>query len=207
MTQTIAGSVREKIWDATPHSRTLWPSDRSEELRVRSSSSLPDIVVVEQPGALVRLGNDVHCLKDKWLTTSVRPRVLDFELPAALAHLQASVESSRWMLDLPDNWDEEGAPSYAVETWEAAIRFLVKNALTVWRIYDFAIPAPQVQNGPDGSIDLFWESATTTLLINIPVNSDDPISFYGAKNEGHTEIRGDIEADKFNPIALLWTME
>jgi hypothetical protein len=39
------------------------------------------------------------------------------------------IQSSKWILDLKDDWDNEGSEGYSVETWERAIELL-------WRMSD-----------------------------------------------------------------------
>lgn len=131
------------------------------------------------------------------------PRTLDLELPDALAHFADAVEKSRWMLDLRDNWDDEGAPGYAQATWERAVRFLLESALGVWRAYGIASPAPQIQNGPEGTIDLLWESSDFSLLLNIPVDEVEPASYYGSNARGE-EMRGTLDARQPHEFLLLW---
>ena len=67
--------------------------------------------------------------------TNVTPEgrsLFGMAVPPALAHIADAVEKSRRILDLPDNWDDEGSPGYSRETWERAAHFVLKNALRLW---------------------------------------------------------------------------
>ncbi|PYS66502.1 MAG: hypothetical protein DMF74_00890, partial [Acidobacteria bacterium] len=45
------------------------------------------------------------------------------------SHLSEAIESSRSILDLPDNWDEEGSSAYAEDAWKRATSFVEECAI------------------------------------------------------------------------------
>jgi hypothetical protein len=129
-----------------------------------------------------------------------------FTLPYELRYLRNIVEKSRWMLDLQDDWDDEGSPAYSESTWRRAVTFLLKNALALWQEQQVLITKPAIHNGPEGSIDIHWGSDNRKLLINIPTNTDEPTNFYGYDLTG-IEIRGTLNLSDSNKWLLLWQME
>jgi len=115
----------------------------------------------------------------------------------------AAIEASRSILDLPDNWDEEGSPSYAESTWERATIFIKVTTSAYRRIVGSWIEPPKITPGPDGSIDIRWKSAKRTLLINIPANKDDIADFYG-DDKATDIIKGTLDTSSSNQWILMW---
>lgn len=129
--------------------------------------------------------------------------IFDIEVPQPLLSVTDAIERSRWMLELDDNWDGEGSPRYAEETWRRSIIFLLKNAILLWERFQLIIETPNVENGPEGSIDIYWNTSNGRLLINIPPQTKGDASFYGCDLQGH-EIKGTLSLDSENYWLLLW---
>lgn len=200
MSLSIAANVRkctsffEKTeqpsqWITLLPNSELWPSQikrpnsRREELTTRIILVLPRV--------------DAHLPQLPVVTG------LEEELPMELKALADALNESRWMLDLRDNWDDEGSPSYAQATWERAARFLINSAKFVQDLgLVFAIP--KVQNGPEGTIDLYWETPDAKLLLNIPTEWEAPANYYGHKADG-SETRGSLNTAHIEPWLMLWT--
>jgi hypothetical protein len=117
--------------------------------------------------------------------------LLGYEVPSSIQPIMTAVKAARWMLSLKDDWDDEGSPGYAEETWERTGRFLLSNALALWQD-GILIDAPAVHNGPQGSIDIYWDSPKRTLLINVPAATGENGTFYGRDAQG-SEIRGCLD--------------
>ncbi len=83
------------------------------------------------------------------------------------------IEKSKYILDLQDNWDDEGSISYKYEVWKSAADLLLEMGDTITEI----IEIPMISHGPHGSIDIFFnKNKTFKLLINIEDNND--FSYY-----------------------------
>src|SRR5262249_5181981 len=91
-----------------------------------------------------------------------------------LSSIYAAIDSSRWILDLEENWDEEGAEPYDQETWESAKALLVSYASRALSAHGVEIPAPVISPGPNGSIDLHWTNRDHgfDLLLNVRKKAD-----------------------------------
>lgn len=122
---------------------------------------------------------------------------------AALDDLFSAIETSRRILDLPDDWDGAGSPAFAEATWQRAADFLRRCATTLWGREGRAVPVPQILPGPDSSIDIHWQSSQRELLINIPSDNDAPITFYG-DDYGRDKRKGQIEEGAPDPDLLAW---
>jgi len=114
-----------------------------------------------------------------------------FTLPV-IKKLQDAIQQSQFILELGDDWDEEGSSSYSESTLKRAQSFLLKNAVQLWRRHKTCFDPPIIEPGPYGSIDLHWRAPKRELLINVPANPEEPISYYGDDKEEGTEnaIRG-----------------
>lgn len=93
---------------------------------------------------------------------------ISLAIPARLESLMAELEHSKYILDFRENWDDEGSKPYNPETLKAAIVFLCRYLIsTLDRCGSLLLP--KIYHGPEGSIDLLWDSESFSLLINIDV--------------------------------------
>jgi hypothetical protein len=130
--------------------------------------------------------------------------------PPIIKKLGEAIQRSRVILELPDDWDEEGSPSYSESTWNRAAEFLFHNTSRIWRSHRLSLDIPKILQGPDGSIDLLWRTAKRDLLINLPANPDELGSFYGDDKEEGTKnaIRGTgLNISDDNEWIFLWLLK
>lgn len=133
--------------------------------------------------------------------TRIRPQRGD--LPPNYSDLMAAINKSRMMLEWEDDWDGEGSPAYSEETWLRATGFLQQNAEELWRKIGFAVAAPKVGPGPNGSIDLHWRTGEYELLLNIPTDSSAQAEFYGDNNRGEV-VKGSLDIASSALWLFLW---
>src|SRR5438874_1936235 len=80
-----------------------------------------------------------------------------FVEPEHIQTLRLDIENaSKRILELPENWDEEGSEAYDHATVKRAEDFLVENAIRLWELYSAKISAPKILPGPGKSIDILW---------------------------------------------------
>jgi len=115
------------------------------------------------------------------------------------SELMAAIQRSRDILELPDNWDDEGASRISEATWERATRFLLDNALKLWDIQSSRVDAPTISPVSDGSIDIHWKNDRRQLLINVPANKEKLVEFYG-DDRGATVVKGTVRPSE----SILW---
>lgn len=127
----------------------------------------------------------------------------DFEYRQDFSSLNQAILASYSLLLLEDDWDGEGSVGYTLETWRRAATFLLAEATAFWELTEQNIPIPGIQPGPDGSIDLHWLLGKTELLINVPADADEAISFYGDNSRGQ-KVKGSINANASNQWLMMW---
>lgn len=132
--------------------------------------------------------------------------LVSHSLPKVISsHLGDCIKRSERILKLKDDWDGEGSKGYTEETWKNAIDFLIDYATRVYETHRQLIDIPRVSPGPDGSIDIDWETNEYGLLINI-AESGNFATYYGDSPNGQ-KIEGEFNVQNNNlnllPIAIL----
>ena len=92
------------------------------------------------------------------------------------------MDAAKWILDLHDNWDDEGGSPYSKSVLSRAVLFASNHC---------GGGLPKITPGPDSSIDVHWRKEG--LLANVPVGGI--VSFYGEGAKGftrHNEISQQI---------------
>lgn len=104
-------------------------------------------------------------------------------LTVALPSIDEAIEKSRRILELPVNWDDEGAKPISEATWRRATEFLRRLASALRYCHSVSLLAPRISPCADGSIDLLWRATKLKLLINIQPE-DSESDFYGETIDG-----------------------
>lgn len=129
------------------------------------------------------------------------------ELPCDLKYLIQSIEKSIFITKLTDNWDGEGSEGYDVSTWIHSIKFLLNYGTSIYENFDYKIDSPKIYPGPNGSIDIGWETSFYDLIINIS-KSGQLASYYG-DNKNNQMTEGAFNPTNFNiqllPLAVQFT--
>lgn len=119
--------------------------------------------------------------------------------------IEKAINSSRYILELGENWDEDGSPSYSEETWNRAASFIKKTAWSFKSERGNWIQPPKITPGPDGSIDVRWKTEKRTLLINFPADEAQFPDFFGS-DKGKDTIKGTLDLSSPNQWLLMWLM-
>lgn len=96
------------------------------------------------------------------------------------------------MLELEENWDDEGSLPIAEATWVVAASFLRCQASVYWKHHLAVIPVPHITPGSDGSIDIHWKTDRFELLVNIGNGPEFPVGFYG-DDYWRSKIKGNLD--------------
>jgi len=116
------------------------------------------------------------------------------EIPHKFKDLYDNIEKSKYILELEDDWDDEGSPAYDKTTWIRAIMFIYNYTKKIYDEFGIVVDSPKISQGPKSSIDILWKTEIYRFLINIPKDHNKPASFYG--DDYHDEqIKGTIKTD------------
>jgi hypothetical protein len=122
---------------------------------------------------------------------------------APATRLLDTIQKSKAILDLPDDWDDAGSPPFKLETWERVRHLLVTHAAFVWQRTGMVLPVPRILPGPNGSIDLHWKTYRRELLLNVPEDARESITYYG-DDFGEDRKKGSIEPGALDPGLFTW---
>lgn len=100
-------------------------------------------------------------------------------------NLEKEIEYSKYILNLKDNWDDEGSIEYKQRTWEKSIKFIREYFYEIKIQFNITVDIPKIYPGPNGSIDIFWKNKNYELLINVNDNND-IASYYGDDKSENT---------------------
>jgi hypothetical protein len=114
-----------------------------------------------------------------------------------------ATEQSRSLINLPEDWDGEGAVRITEETRERALEIFARalNAVAISSLS--LLLSPRITPLANGSIDVRWKSPKFTLLVNISPQSPSEAKFY-AVNSNQQDIRGPIKFDAPDFRFLNW---
>lgn len=122
--------------------------------------------------------------------------------------LKAEIEKSKYIIELPDDWDDEGSLKYEEEIYINSIEFLIKSAQEIKDEFDIIIDTPKILHGPEGSIDVLWKNADYKLLLNIPPDENNIATFYGYNSNIESEIKGKFNyKSKYYKFGLLFWLK
>jgi hypothetical protein len=119
--------------------------------------------------------------------------------------IQQAIDSSRSILKLEEDWDDQGSSGYSEPTWQRAADFVVGQAAFAERIAGRDLPVPDILPGAKGSIDLHWKTSKFELLVNIPQNASQPATFYGDDYGTHS-FKGSFDPADPPPSLAHWLL-
>jgi hypothetical protein len=110
---------------------------------------------------------------------------------ASLTELERAINSAREILTgAATDSDDEAAPPASPTAFARAIGFLRGHAQEAER-FGQLLPIPQILNGPEQSVDLYWHLDRFEILVNFPADADQPAQFYG-DDRGARCIKGTL---------------
>lgn len=132
-----------------------------------------------------------------------KQQILEWYFP----DLVAEIEQAQELLNLPDNYDGEGAKPPTRAALAEATFFLRRGATWFCRETGETIPAPKIMQDGDGGIDLLWESRHYVILVNFrgtQVDENGRLNHYPSYVlEGHGEyIEGVIPNIFFDTLPI-----
>lgn len=115
-----------------------------------------------------------------------------------------AIDKSKYILDLSDDWDDEGAKGYSKSTWILAIGFLLRYLKQLNIDFNINPIVPKIYHAPNSSIDILWETSTCRILINIQDGGER--AFFYADNLKDQTTEGSFAINNYNiyliPLAM-----
>jgi hypothetical protein len=128
--------------------------------------------------------------------TLAKPHIFD----ALNQHMK---EAKDHLLQLKDNWDNEGGKVYQEQSIHRAFDFLQKLAESLYISSEKILDLPKIRPGPQGSIDLYWKQEKYELLVNISDDPNEPADIYG-DNYGGLILKGTFDLNDLIDVLTIW---
>lgn len=106
------------------------------------------------------------------------PEIKTVDIAVKLTEIENEIQESKYILDLADNWDDEGSKGYSESTWNRVTNFLRELSHKAFMSFHVTIDSPKIYHGINGSIDMRWNTDQYHLLVNFPESESSPASFY-----------------------------
>lgn len=126
------------------------------------------------------------------------------ELPIQLYEIKKSIDDAKYMLDLEEDWDDEGGMPVDKNTFIRAIKFLINYSVWLLRNQSIFLVPPQIHPGPDGSIDILWRTKNYRMLINVLPNPERQFEYYGDDKKDGNSIKGKVPSNGVQEFLALW---
>lgn len=126
--------------------------------------------------------------------------------PPNSGQIAAVIQQARAVLDSGDNWDGEGRVGYSDASLQRANEFLQASSRGLWQRHHRVMPIPEIEPGPDGSIDFHWQVGEREMLLNMPADPGEMLDFYGDTTAGES-VKGRAYAATVGPWLLAWLTE
>jgi len=116
-----------------------------------------------------------------------------FSSCAPLYKIHSEIKDSTQILELEENWDDEGAKKVQESIFIEAVKFLLNYSNFIYKNFDIIISTPEINPCIDGSIDLSFRNQNARLLINIQEENEKLNAvFYGDLYDNKIPIKGNV---------------
>lgn len=127
-----------------------------------------------------------------------------FVFPKELKQVAEEIECSKSILELTDNWNDEGAIAVPEEILMRAIKLLVNYSKWIFENLHFPIEAPIITPLPDGSLDLKWKTSIARLLVNVKNSDKMEAHYYGDLFNNKNSVKGNINTNDIQEFFAYW---
>lgn len=191
MLETIAKKNGIQSWEKSFPYRNIIPQ--------RNKSKIEDFFQIE--GYLTRHGIEqesiLEIVEEKPIK-EIQITVLgtSFSSCAPLFKIHSEIKDAIQILELEENWDDEGAKKIQEPVFIEAVSFLLNYSDFIYKNFGVIISTPEINPCIDGSIDLSFRSQNARLLINIQKeNERSNAIFYGDLYDNKIPIKGNVPTE------------
>jgi hypothetical protein len=125
--------------------------------------------------------------------------------PPQLKNIADEICDSLFIVDLQDDWDNEGAVAINKELYRDSIQFLIDYSLALFNIHNVVIEAPEINPCRDGTIDISWKTGNVRLLLNFRLNNGHSKAlFYRDHYNNEKSNKGELALDEIDESFLVW---
>ncbi len=124
---------------------------------------------------------------------------------AKLSDIVFSIDQSKAILELEEDWNGDNAERILPETWRKAAVFLMNYSKYILENFSTIIKSPEINPCMNGSIDLVWRTKAARLLINVkPAGNPIIASYYGDLYNNRQAIKSTIEDETVIEHLAFW---
>jgi hypothetical protein len=126
-------------------------------------------------------------------------------IPNQLKSIALAINESKWICNLKEDWDYDGASIIDKEIYLSAIDFLINYSIDIFKKTGIVINTPEINPCKDGSIDLSWRTTTARMLVNIRKTVDELLAYYyGDLSNNKSPIKGNVHLDSVYEHLATW---
>lgn len=142
--------------------------------------------------------------KERRLLKSIQGKT---DLHQSLTHIYNTIREAEYILDLEDDWDDEGAVSISIDTFDKAINFIKEYSISLLENHKLILVAPTISPVGNGSIDVLWQTQDNSLLVNI--NNGNFAYYYGVLDVRNlkSDFNGKVPANTVIHFFAVWLEE
>jgi len=115
--------------------------------------------------------------------------------------IEDTIEESKYILDLPYNWDDEGAIKVSEEAFNICTSFLRNYNDYILDTFNIQISSPEINAVNNGTLDLYWNLPNARMLINLDQNS---AKYYGDEFYNKNSIKGEVDLFEVQSFLGSW---
>lgn len=157
--------------------------------------------------------NENHTFKNIWKAKKYTHKDLEdeiltikenfnFLIPQSLIYLKHSIVLSSYILDLQEDWDDNGAVPYSEETWKKAVKFVIDFGFWINENFSARYIIPKIYHGPNGSIDILFQHENFKAFFNIAAQGKIGYFYANSKTDHVSEGNFSLTDTKYNLLPL-----
>lgn len=129
----------------------------------------------------------------------------NIELPYNLKHIRDAIQDSENLLELEEDWDDDGADATNFETYKNAVNFIVNYSTHILNRFNMVLKKPFIDITRDGSISVEWNSEKAIFLIIFKKSKNEFAYYYGQEKDTNNPFKYRVKIkEKINNITAEW---
>lgn len=129
------------------------------------------------------------------------------EIPTRLTSVISAIEDSWSLVELGDDWDDNGALGFTEQTWRRTAEFLVRFAVVLASEHNVLPRDVEILPGSNGGLDIDLRLENRELLITVPANPGTEARFYGDDGHGNDQIKASLDTSRVPEWLSMWMAE